>query len=547
MKALSTLLLLGCALAASPLPAQDYAAVSETTAGTLPDAGIGDLAMTGDGRYVVFSSPATDLVAGDTNGRWDVFLRDTVLESTELISVAADGTLGNSDSRFPQVSEDGRFVVFASHASNLVAGDSNARSDIFLVDRSLDTIELISVATSGVQQDDESYAERCCDVSDDGRTVVWATLAGNLSSYDGFPFADLDVYARDRVAGTTTLVSLAYLDDQRNTGWQPSIAADGSVVSFTSNSHTLHPDDSDSNDDVFLWKAATGEIELISQTPAGVAGTGGNSARSRITPDGRYVVFDSSATDLSPDDSTTSRDIYLRDRVLGTTELISYNHDGSVYAGSGGIYHEDGCKNADISADGRYVVFHAPRWMTEVDETGAYLVDRSTGMVELVGIPRWWWAYTSGGGWEPHVTNDGAKVLMRDDRGTPEHGTWGKHIAVFRLRDTSKNQVHLTHASAVWWGSTLYVEADNAEPFATWALIRSLGRTGFVYSGATFDLSPGYHIVDTGHFDASGEMTWISPPVPRSAAGLTLYLEMAEIQADGTVHDSNHTELFIVG
>lgn len=540
-------LTLGCALIASPLLAQDYAAVSETTAGGLPDAGVADLAMTGDGRYVVFSSPATDLVPGDTNGYYDIFLRDTVLETTEMISVASSGALGNSDSRFPEVSEDGRYVVFASHASNLVAGDINGNTDIFLVDRTLDTIELISLSTLGIQQDGDSYGERCCDVSDDGRYVAFMTLAGNLSSMDGFPFADRDVYYRDRIAETTTLVSLDFGGDQRQTGWEPSISADGSVVSFTSNSHLIHPDDSDSNDDVYLWKAATGEIELISQTPAGLGGTGGNSSRSRITPDGRFVVYDSSATDLSPDDSTTSRDIYLRDRTLGTTELVSYNQDGTVYSGSGGLYHELGCKYADISADGRYISFEAPRWMTNVEETGAYLRDRTAGTTELVGIPRWWWAYYSGGGWEPHVTNDGSKVLMRDDRGTPEHGTWGKHIAVFRLRDTSKNEVHLTHAPAVWWGSTLYVGADNAEPDAPWVLIRSFGRTGFSYGGATFDLSSSYTIVDRGLTDSSGEVVWISPVVPQAAAGLTFYLEMAVFNSDGSVSDSNHTELFIVG
>ena len=97
-------------------------------------------------------------------------------------SVGSGGVLGNNDSRFPEVSEDGRYVVFASHASNLVAGDSNAKTDIFLVDRTLDTIERVSISTLGLEQDGDSYAERCCDVSDDGRYVVFMTLAGNLCS-----------------------------------------------------------------------------------------------------------------------------------------------------------------------------------------------------------------------------------------------------------------------------------------------------------------------------------------------------------------------------
>ncbi len=502
--------------------------------------------MSGDGRYVVFSSPATDMVSGDTNGHWDVFLRDTELETTEMISMSASGVLANGDSRFPEVSEDGRYVVFQSVATNLIAGDLNGAADVFLVDRTLGTVTLVSVSTLGVQQNFGSFAARGCDVSDDGRYVAWVTLATNLSPYDKFGHGDRDVYYRDLLAETTTLVSIDYLGDQRDTGWEPSMSADGSLVSFTSNSWLIHPDDNDSNDDVFVRRRSTGYIEIASQTAAGLGGTGGNSSRSRITPDGRYVVFESSATDLHADDTTTSQDIYLRDRTLGVTELISYNADGSVYTGS---YHASspGCTEAGISADGRYVSFYAGRWMTDCEATGAYLRDRTEGLTELIGIPRWWWPYVSGAGWDPQVTDDGSKVLIRDDKGTPEHGTWGRHVASFRLRDTSKNSVHMRHPSAVWWGSSLYITACNAEADAPYVILRSFTRSGFSYAGASFDLGPKYKVVHRGKTDADGEVAWSSPTIPQSAAGLTLYLEMAVFNSDGSVSDSNHTELYIVG
>lgn len=546
MKLFYAIITLGLASYASPLLAQDYEAVSETTAGGLPNEGVADLAMSGDGRYVVFSSPATDIVSGDTNGKWDIFLRDTTLDTTEMISMTSGGGLANGDSRYPEVSEDGRYVVFQSVATNLVAGDVNTAADVFLVDRTLGTITLVSVSTLGVQQNFGSFAARACDVSDDGRYVAWVTLATNLSDYDKFGSGDRDVYYRDLVGGTTTLVSIAYLSDQRDTGWEPSVSADGSLVSFTSNSWLIHPDDSDSNDDVFVWHRATGYLEIASQTAAGFGGTGGNSSRSRITPDGRYVVFESSATDLHADDTTTSKDIYLRDRTLGITELVSYNSDGSVYAGS---YHASspGCTEAGISADGRYVSFHAGRWMTDCEATGAYLRDRSESVTELVGIPRWWWPYVSGDGWEPQVTDDGSKVLLRDDKGTPEHGTWGRHVATFRLRDSSKNTVHMRHPSAVWWGSSIYIAACNAEADAPCVILRSFARTGFSYGGASFDLGPKYTVVHRGKVDSDGEVAWSSPAIPQAAAGLTLYLEMAVFNADGSVSDSNHTELYIVG
>jgi Tol biopolymer transport system component len=546
MKLSYALIPLGLALYATPLLAQDYAAVSETTAGGLPNDGIADLAMSGDGRYVVFSSPSTDMVSGDTNGNWDIFLRDTTLDTTEMISMASSGALANSDSRYPEVTEDGRYVVFQSAASNLVAGDVNGATDTFLVDRTLGTVTLVSVSTLGVQQNLGGYAPRGCDVSDDGRYVAWMTLATNLSPYDTYGWGDRDVYYRDLVSGTTSLVSIAYLGDQRDTGWEPSVSADGSRVSFTSSSWLIHPDDSDSNDDVFVWHSSTGYLEIASQTAAGLGGTGGNSSRSRITPDGRYVVFESSCTDLHADDTTTSQDIYLRDRTAGVTDLVSYNADGSVYSG----YYSSsypGCTEAAVSADGRYVSFYAGRWMTDCEATGAYLRDRTDSLTELIGIPRWWWPSVSGDGWEPQVTDDGRKVLLRDNKGTPEHGTWGRHVASFRLRDTSKNTVHMHHPSAVWWGSSIYISACNAEADAPYAILRSFARTGFSYGGASFDLGPKYKVVHRGKIDADGDAYWSSPPIPQSAAGLTLYLEMAVFNSDGSISDSNFTKLEIVG
>ncbi len=538
-------LTLGLAMCAAPLFAQDYSAVSETAAGGLPNAGIGDLAMSGDGRFVVFASTASDIVSGDTNGTFDVFLRDTVLETTELISMTASGGVGNSESRYPEVTEDGRYVVFSSYASDLVAGDSNSTSDVFRYDRTAGTMTRVSVSSAGLEQNTGHWEPRMCDLSDDGRYVAFVTRATNLSGYDSFT-GDRDVYFRDVLGGTTTLVSIAYLDDQRDTGWEPSVSADGSVISFTSNSWLIHPDDSDSNDDVFVWHAASGLIELVSQGAAGFGGTGGNSSKSRITPDGRYVVFESSCTDLDSVDTTTSKDIYLRDRTAGTTEYVSYNSDGSVYSGSFSSAFA-GCTEAAVSADGRYVSWHSTRYMAGCEASGPFLRDRTDAYTELLGIPRWWWPLVSGDGWEPQVTDDGSKILMRDDKGTPEHGTWGKHVAVFRLRDTSKNRVHLKHSTGVWWGSVLTVTACNAEASAPYVLLRSFSVTGFSYGGATFDLGSAYTIVDRGTTDADGEVFWTSPPVPQAAAGLTIYLEMAVFNADGSVSDSNHTKLKIIG
>lgn len=545
MKPYSLPILLGFAALAAPLTGQDYELVSKTHTGALPSAGVGDSAMSGDGRFVVYASTASDIIAGDTNGTHDVFLVDTLLGTTELISKTSAGAPGNEASRYPEVTEDGRFVVFASAASDLVAGDVNGKSDVFRYDRTTETMTLVSVSTAGVQQNKEYWGERMCDISDDGRYVAWVTLATNLSGYDVHG-SDRDVYYRDISAGTTALVSIAYLGTQRDTGWEPSVSADGGLVSFTSNSWLMHPDDSDSNDDVFVWHHDTGFIEIASQTAAGFGGTGGNSHKSRITPDGRYVVFESSCTDLHADDTTSSQDIFLRDRTAGTTHLASYNQDGSVYSGSY-IASFPGCTEAAISADGRYVSWHSTRYMTDIEAAGAFLRDRTVEDTELLGIPRWWWPLASGDGGAPQVTDDGTKVLLIDDKGSPDHQSLSKNVAIFRLRDASKNQVHMRHTKAVWWGSTFVISADAAEPSTPWVLIRSFGRTGFSYGGATFDLSSSYTIVDRGTTDADGSVYWVSPVIPQAAAGLTLYLELGLFNTDGSVDDSNHTQLLVIG
>ncbi|NQU49134.1 MAG: hypothetical protein HQ519_10845 [Planctomycetes bacterium] len=518
--------------------AQDYSAVSVTYSETLPNEGVQSPNQSDDGRYVVFASKASDLVAGDTNAKYDVFVRDTVAGTIERVSEGAGGMEANDDSHWPQISEDGRYVVFASRATNLVGGDTNTTEDVFFVDRDLDTIERVSVGNLGIEQNVGHWEARMCDVSDDGRYVVFVTRATNLSGYDTY-WGDRDVYVRDRIAETTTLISIAYLGDQRDTGWEPSISGDGKLVSFTSNSWLIHPDDSDSNDDVFVWHSSTGLIELASQTGLGVSGTGGNSHKSTITPDGRYVVYESSCKDLHPDDTSTSQDIYLRDRTLGTTEIVSYNSDGTVTGGSWSSSYP-GCKDADISADGRFVVFYAPRWMTGCEATGSYLRDRTDVLTELLGIPRWWRPLYSGDLFEPKVTDDGSKVLALDKSGTPEHGNWGKDVALFRLRDTSTDSVHLTGPTAAWWGSTIYLKACNAEADASWYLARSFTATGMTYAGHSFDNGSSYELVDSGVMDSTGKMSWVSPIIPQAASGLTFYLELAVVQADGTLADSNH-------
>jgi hypothetical protein len=158
--------------------------------------------MSGDGHFVAFQSVASNLVAGDTNGTSDVFVRDLVNNTTERASVDSAGVQANADSSVPSISRDGRFVAFESTASNLVAGDANGFADVFLRDRQSDMTELVSVDSNGAAADGDSGYHSA--VSGDGRYVIYSSRATNLVAGD--TNAALDVFARDRSATGFTSV-----------------------------------------------------------------------------------------------------------------------------------------------------------------------------------------------------------------------------------------------------------------------------------------------------------------------------------------------------
>ena len=134
--------------------------------------------ISADGRYVAFISDASNLVPGDTNGVTDIFVYDRQTGTIERVSVAADGTQGNGGSCQPSISADGRYVAFSSYASNLVPGDTNGISDVFVYDRQTDTIERVSVAADGTQGN--SYSWQPASISADGRYVAFSSFASNL-------------------------------------------------------------------------------------------------------------------------------------------------------------------------------------------------------------------------------------------------------------------------------------------------------------------------------------------------------------------------------
>jgi len=336
-------------------------------------------ALSADGRFVAFISEADNLVAGDDNDQADIFVRDRQTGTTTQVSVNSDGEGGNDSSDDPRITPDGRYVVFSSFSDNLVDDDTNDEADVFLHDRQTGDTERVSLSDADVQTEDAgSFLP---DVSSDGRYIAFQSFAGDLVAGDEETY--LDVFVRDRVAGTTVRVSVgaggAEPDDN---SVNAAISGDGNVVAFTSWATNLEgAADPDLGGDVFVRDISAATTTRVSVDSAGVRGDD-QSFEPAITPDGRYVVFQSWAENLVADDTNGASDIFLHDRQTGDTELVSLSDaDGPA---------DDSSFHPDISADARFVSFES--WATNLvaddtnDTNDAMVRDRQTGTTTRVSV-----------------------------------------------------------------------------------------------------------------------------------------------------------------
>lgn len=364
--------------------------------------------MSTDGRYVAFSSYSGNLVNNDTNGISDIFVRDTQLNTATRISVSTAGVQGNSISYMPSMSADGRYVAFLSDATNLVAGDTNNKGDVFVRDMQLGTTTRVSLSTAGVESDDYSYI---ADMSANGRYVAFTSSATNLVAGDTNGL--YDVFVRDLQENTTTRVSL------KNDGteilassYNPVISEDGRYVAFDAPIDDVVPDiDTNSQSDVFIRDTLLGTTTLVSINSAGTASANGESIYPIMSPDGRYITFESSASDLVNGDLNNIPDIFVRDMQLGTTTIVSVAADGTQTDSS--------VSGSSISADGKYISFASNAG--SLGSNGAYdvyvknMLDNS-----IIRLPTFFTGQaTEGGTFYPTLSPDGSKVAFVSEAVSP--------------------------------------------------------------------------------------------------------------------------------
>ncbi|MCB2188336.1 MAG: hypothetical protein KQJ78_18100 [Deltaproteobacteria bacterium] len=389
---------------AAPALALTTELVSTTAAGALADNRSSTPSCSASGRWVAFESEATNLAPGDTNGVYDVFVKDRRTGAVERVSVSSSGEQGNAKSESPVISANGRYVAFISRATNLRAGglsgsydffvhdrqsgettwvgpgpaalhgisldlipaisadgryvvfvtdhpdaapgDTNTYYDVFVWDRDTGATERVSLSSGGAQGDADCYH---ADITDDGRYVVFSSQAGNLVTGDTGGFTD--IFLRDRQTGQTTRVSVSTTGEAGNShSDDPHVTGDGRYLVYRSLATNLAGAKTDANWQIFFHDLTTAETSGISVRLDGTLD--GNSAFTpRVTEDGRYVSFDSFSPNLVTGDTNGQTDVFLRDRQTGATSLVSLASGGTQGDGLSG--------GGDLSADGSTLAYHS--------------------------------------------------------------------------------------------------------------------------------------------------------------------------------------------
>lgn len=302
------------------------------------------LAMSADGRFVAFSSDATNLVAGDANGVPDVFVWDAQTGTSTCVSRTPGGATGNGASAAPAISGDGLLVGFESFASDLVAVDGNGFSDVFLHDRASGVTSLVSATPGGAAGNGVSEMPA---LSADGSTFVFSSGATDLGPAD--PNNLRDLYVRDLTSGTMERVTKPGVTFN-GTSVEPSVSADGRWIAFSSGATNIVPN-TQTIGNVFLHDRQTGSFEIAS---LGLDGTDGNgpSFHASLSADAQWVAFQSSATDLVPGDTNIAYDVFVRNLDQGWTERVSVDHTGAQL--------DIASRAPALGADGRFCAYHTP-------------------------------------------------------------------------------------------------------------------------------------------------------------------------------------------
>ena len=316
-----------------------------------------DPSISANGRFVAFTSNQI-LVPNDTNLMLDVFVKDRKTGRKSRVSIASDGTQANWWSEWQSISKDGRYVVFGSWATNLVAGIKDSLYRIYIHDRNSKQTKCISISSQGQPCNHYAYINDGA-ISDDGRYVVFSSWSDNLVPNDTNGYED--VFFHDYKTQKTVRISMAFDGKQGNAASShPTISGDGRFVAFRSYATNLVKKDTNSMPDIFIYNTKTKKNKMVSISSDGKQGNDISSQPS-ISADGRFVAFWSYSTNLVQD-STVYAQVYIHDCLTGKTAIASVDSKGNP--GNG---HSD--YRPIISRSGRFVTFPSPADNLVPDDT----------------------------------------------------------------------------------------------------------------------------------------------------------------------------------
>lgn len=447
--------------------------VSRHSDGTAGDGESRRADLSGDGSVVVFQSKATNLVANDSNARSDVFMHLPATGQTFCVSTNPGGAPSNRDSTLPRISDSGDFVAFESFSTDLILGDANGKRDIFVRSLGNGALFMASIDSAGGQANDHSKIPT---LSADGRYVCYLSSASNLVPGDNNGVDD--VFVHDLLTRTTTRVSMAWNGAEANGHCkEPYISADGKVIAFVSAADNLVPGDTNGVDDVFVFDSKDGSISRVSVSSLG--GEGNNrSIHGILSADGNLVAFDCLSSNLVLNDLNGTTDNFLHNRTTGETILTGFNIHGQFPAAKSNF--------PLLTADGMRMVFQSP---------------------------------------------DGE--LVSNDTNGVQDSFWMDLGPVNPV-----NSIILTAPFLAPTGQGMELKWSNAPTNSPYVLAWSLNLNGLVFGGAQFDIGAPYTSLISGLTSATGAGSFTTTPIPSAAAGLTVYFEMGAKDAAARIHDS---------
>jgi Tol biopolymer transport system component len=370
--------------------------------------------ISGSGKFVAFESNADNLMPNDDNVNWDIFVYNRKTRTVKHVSRRPNGTKGNDANEYPVISANGRYVAFESNSDNLVPNDDAGKQDVLVHDRRTKKIYRASVRSNGTEGNDDS---RQAALSAKGEWVVFESTATNLVRNDDNGF--VDIFAHNMNTGRTQRVSVRSNGNESNADSdEPTISDNGRFVVFDSEAHNLVANDDPGTEDVFVHDLQTRKTTRVSVRSNGNPGTG-DSTNGIASRNGRFVIFDSTAPNLVPDDAGVT-DIFIHDRETGKTRRLSSRPNGSEGNGNS--------STPDVSASGRFVSFQSEASdlipADDNERADIFVHDRKTGKTKLVSRK------TNGdqleeSAYDSAISNDGTFVTFYSEAvfaGGPESG-----------------------------------------------------------------------------------------------------------------------------